>query len=87
MPLLSLLVAFQTLRRASNFAVSRPAPGVLFAVLRREDKYKARSFIDTFVIIWETKSEPGLILAPLTWPWPDWYFFHGGTAGGDLVWP
>ena len=49
MPLLSLLVLFQTLRRASNFAVSRPAREVLFTVLRREDKYKAKSFIDTFV--------------------------------------
>jgi AAA family ATP:ADP antiporter len=49
MPLLSLLVAFQTLRRASNFAISRPAREVLFTVLRREDKYKAKSFIDTFV--------------------------------------
>jgi AAA family ATP:ADP antiporter len=49
MPLLSLLVVFQVLRRASNFAVSRPAREVLFTVLRREDKYKAKSFIDTFV--------------------------------------
>jgi len=49
MPLLSLLVVFQVLRRASNFAVSRPSREVLFTVLRREDKYKAKSFIDTFV--------------------------------------
>jgi AAA family ATP:ADP antiporter len=49
MPLLSLLVVFQTLRRASNFAVSRPAREVLFTVLHREDKYKAKSLIDTFV--------------------------------------
>ena len=49
MPLLSVLVVFQTLRRTSNFAVSRPAREVLFTVLRREDKYKAKSFIDTFV--------------------------------------
>lgn len=41
--------ACQALRRASNFAVSRPAREVLFTVLRREDKYKAKSFIDTFV--------------------------------------
>lgn len=49
LPLLSLLVIFQTLRRASNFAVSRPAREILFTVLPREDKYKAKSFIDTFV--------------------------------------
>lgn len=49
MPTLGLLAFFQVLRRAANFAVSRPAREVLFTVLRREDKYKAKSFIDTFV--------------------------------------
>ena len=48
-PVLALLAIFQTLRRAGNFAVTRPAREVLFTVLRREDKYKAKSFIDTFV--------------------------------------
>ena len=48
-PLIGLLAAFQVLRRAGNFALSRPAREVLFTVLRREDKYKAKSFIDTFV--------------------------------------
>ncbi|MBA2584860.1 MAG: MFS transporter [Chthoniobacterales bacterium] len=49
MPVLALLALFQTLRRAGNFAITRPAREVLFTVLRREDKYKAKSFIDTFV--------------------------------------
>lgn len=48
-PTLGLLALFQTLRLASNFALSRPAREVLFTVLRREDKHKAKSFIDTFV--------------------------------------
>jgi AAA family ATP:ADP antiporter len=48
-PILALLAVFQVLRRAGNFAVTRPAREVLFTVLRREDKYKAKSFIDTFV--------------------------------------
>jgi AAA family ATP:ADP antiporter len=48
-PVIALLAIFQTLRRAGNFAVTRPAREVLFTVLRREDKYKAKSFIDTFV--------------------------------------
>jgi AAA family ATP:ADP antiporter len=48
-PVLSLLAVFQVLRRVANFAVTRPAREVLFTVLRREDKYKAKSFIDTFV--------------------------------------
>jgi AAA family ATP:ADP antiporter len=48
-PVLALLAVFQVLRRAGNFAITRPAREVLFTVLRREDKYKAKSFIDTFV--------------------------------------
>src|SRR5438874_6186653 len=48
MPVLTVLAAFQIARRASTFAFMRPAREVLFTVLRREDKYKAKSFIDTF---------------------------------------
>jgi AAA family ATP:ADP antiporter len=48
-PTLTLLVIFLTLRRAGNFAVARPAREVLFTVVSREDKYKAKSFIDTFI--------------------------------------
>jgi AAA family ATP:ADP antiporter len=49
MPIIWLLAVFQTLRRGSDYAVARPSREVLFTVLRREDKYKAKSFIDTFV--------------------------------------
>ncbi len=48
-PLLAAVVVFQVLRRAGNFAVARPTREILFTVLAREDKYKAKSFIDTFV--------------------------------------
>ncbi|MEY2555278.1 MAG: antiporter, family, partial [Verrucomicrobiota bacterium] len=47
-PILTVLAVFQVARRASTFAFMRPAREVLFTVLRREDKYKAKSFIDTF---------------------------------------
>ena len=47
-PVLPVLAAFQIARRASTFAFMRPAREVLFTVLPREDKYKAKSFIDTF---------------------------------------
>jgi len=47
-PVISVLAVFQVARRASTFAFMRPAREVLFTVLRREDKYKAKSFIDTF---------------------------------------
>jgi AAA family ATP:ADP antiporter len=41
------LAVFQVARRATGFALLRPAREILFTVLRREDKYKAKSFIDT----------------------------------------
>jgi AAA family ATP:ADP antiporter len=47
-PVLTVLATFQVLRRAAGFALLRPAREVLFTVLRREDKYKAKSLIDTF---------------------------------------
>lgn len=48
-PSLALLAGFQIGRRAVNYALSRPAREVLFTVLPREDKYKAKAFTDTFV--------------------------------------
>jgi len=48
-PTIAIVVAFQVLRRAGNFAVARPARELLFTVVPREDKYKAKSFIDTVV--------------------------------------
>ncbi len=48
-PTLGILVGFQIIRRASDFALSRPARELLFTVVGREDKYKAKSFIDTFI--------------------------------------
>ena len=49
LPTLSSVVAFQLIRRAGNFAIARPTREVLFTVLPREDRYKAKSFIDTVV--------------------------------------
>jgi ATP:ADP antiporter, AAA family len=46
-PTLSMLVGFQILRRASDYALIRPAREVLFTVVSREEKYKAKNFIDT----------------------------------------
>jgi len=48
-PTLVLVVAFQALRRAANFALSQPAREVLFTVIGREAKYKSKNFIDTAV--------------------------------------
>lgn len=48
-PTVAMLVGFQVLRRAGNFAVARPSREVLYTVVSREDKFKAKSFNDTFV--------------------------------------
>ena len=48
-PTIAALVAYQVIRRAGNFAFARPTREVLFTVVPREDKYKAKSFIDTVV--------------------------------------
>jgi len=48
-PQMAALVAFQSVRRAANYAVSRPAREVLYTVVSREQKYKSKNVIDTVV--------------------------------------
>ncbi len=48
-PRLWFLIGLQGVRRASNFALAQPARQILFTVVSREDKYKAKNFIDTVV--------------------------------------
>jgi AAA family ATP:ADP antiporter len=48
-PVLAVLAVCQIARRALDFALAKPAREVLFTVVRPEDRYKAKSFIDTFV--------------------------------------
>ncbi|HUF43584.1 MAG TPA: MFS transporter, partial [Verrucomicrobiae bacterium] len=48
-PTIAVLVVYQVVRRAGNFAFARPSREVLYTVVPREDKYKAKSFIDTVV--------------------------------------
>lgn len=48
-PVLAVLVVFQVLRRASNYALIRPARETLFTAVSREERFKAKNFIDTFV--------------------------------------
>lgn len=43
------LVVVQVARRAANFAIARPAREILFTSSDREDRYKAKNFIDTVV--------------------------------------
>jgi AAA family ATP:ADP antiporter len=48
-PTLAVLVVFGVARRAGEFAISKPVRETLFTVVPREDKYKAKNFIDTVV--------------------------------------
>lgn len=45
-PLLVVAMAFQSLQRTSNFAISNPAREMLFTSVDREEKYKAKNIID-----------------------------------------
>lgn len=49
MPLLVVFILFTIVRRVGEYAIAKPAREVLFTVLSREEKYKAKNFIDTAV--------------------------------------
>jgi len=49
-PVLAVLVVFQVFRRATDYSMLRPVREVLFTVVSREEKYKAKNFIDTVVL-------------------------------------
>ncbi len=70
-----IIVAQATLRTLQN-AVSRPAREMLFTVVGREVKYKAKSFVDTVVIrlgdqvgVWSTDGLKALALTPASIAW------------------
>jgi AAA family ATP:ADP antiporter len=48
-PVLPMVISFQVIRRAGEYAIVRPAREVLFTVVDVETKYKAKNFIDTVV--------------------------------------
>jgi AAA family ATP:ADP antiporter len=48
-PILPVLAVCQVARRSLDFALTKPAREVLFTMVERAEKYKAKSFIDTFV--------------------------------------
>jgi len=48
-PTLAALIVFGVTRRVGEFAVSKPAREALFTIVPREDRYKAKNFIDTVV--------------------------------------
>jgi ATP:ADP antiporter, AAA family len=47
-PRFMVLVVVFAVRRAGDYALTRPCRDALFTVVSREEKYKAKSLIDTF---------------------------------------
>jgi ATP:ADP antiporter, AAA family len=73
-PTLTAIAAFQVVRRGLEYAVTRPAREVIYTVVSREDRFKTKSFIDTFAYrlgdqagIWSSTlfKEVGVSIAPL----------------------
>ena len=48
-PTIGIFIIFQTIRRASEYGMFAPARENLFSIVSREQKYKAKNFIDTAV--------------------------------------
>lgn len=48
-PVLAAIATFQVLRRAGNYALAKPGREMLFTVVPRMEKYKAKNFIDTVI--------------------------------------
>jgi ATP:ADP antiporter, AAA family len=76
MPILSIVVGFTVLRRAGNFSFARPTREVLFTVVSREDKYKAKNFIDT--VIYRLGDQVG--------SWSSALITWAGLGAGAIAW-
>ena len=48
-PVLAVIITVQVVRRAGNYAFTRPVREMLYVVLSKEEKYKAKNFIDTAI--------------------------------------
>jgi AAA family ATP:ADP antiporter len=75
-PTLLALVVFGVTRRVGEFAISKPAREALFTAVPREERYKAKNFIDTvvyrggdLVAAWSLASVPALLAAGIALGW------------------
>jgi len=50
MPLLAVMVAVDIFRRSGDYSIMKPTREMLFSVVSREEKYKAKNFIDTTIL-------------------------------------
>jgi len=49
-PMLAVMVGVEIFRRSGDYAIMKPAREMLFSVVNREEKYKAKNFIDTTIL-------------------------------------
>src|SRR5437016_174096 len=86
-PVLGVLIAFGVARRIGEFSISKPARDALFTVVPREERYKAKNFIDTVIYRggdtlsgWLLGGVPGLafVAAAISAAWIALAFFLGG---------
>lgn len=49
-PILPVMIALQVFRRSGDYAIMKPTREMLFTVLSRREKYKAKNFIDTAIL-------------------------------------
>lgn len=99
-PVLGVLVVMQVLRRAGNFSLTKPAREMLYVVLGKEEKYKAKNFIDTVVYrggdavsawaytglraIGVSLAGVAFVAVPLAGVWA-WVSFRLGRRNAELV--
>lgn len=49
-PVLAVIIGLEVFRRAGDYAIMKPAREMLFSVVSREEKYKAKNVIDTAIV-------------------------------------
>jgi AAA family ATP:ADP antiporter len=49
-PILPIMITLEILRRSGEYAIAKPTREMLFSVVKREEKYKAKNFIDTAIL-------------------------------------
>lgn len=50
MPMLAVMIGIEVFRRSGDYSIMKPTREMLFSVVSREEKYKAKNFIDTAIL-------------------------------------
>ena len=87
-PMVGVVVAVQIIRRAGNYAISRPAREMLFTAVDRETRFKAKPVIDIVIYRGGDMLNAWAFTAltqGLGWGWPQWRWWarYCGAVGTD----